>query len=645
MGLEEVAEVIGSCFTELLAVAYERGGSLLKFGGDALLLMFTGSAHAMRAAGAAVGMQRRMVEVGRLETTAGRVVLRMSAGLHSGELGCFLVGGSHRELLLAGPAVTTTVAMEAAASAGQVVASPATASLLPAALLGEPLGPGIRVRRSIIGPLGESGAEPLVRPAFDAAAFLPTSLRNHLAAGGGEPEHRQATVAFIHFDGTDNLYEEEGPAAVADALDELVSAVQRAADERDVTFLGTDVDRDGGKLILVAGAPRSVARDEDRLLAVLHGIANGGQRLKIRAGAHRGSVFAGNIGPFYRRTYTVMGDTVNLAARLMARAEPGQVITTPAVLDRSTTPWSTTALPPFTVKGKRHPIEAYVLGAARRRVAAGASSLPLVGRDNEIAVFDAQLEAVRLGAGRFVQIVGEAGIGKSRLTDELRRRAGGDMPQVTITCDPYEASTPYAAFWWLLHDLLGVAADAPVAQVVASLEERVRSGAPELLPWLPLLATPLDLELPDTPGTANLAPEFRHDRVGEVTAAFVDQMMPTPVLVIVEDVHWMDSASQSVLLRIVEGLPHRPALVCATRRDEETGFEAPELAHGQPVVPRRASRHGERDGRRRFAPRLGRRGHHRAGRPPAAGVPTPAAVRVGARSHVLDQRAPLGRRP
>jgi class 3 adenylate cyclase len=148
VGAEEVVDVIGGCFTALLAVAYEGGGSLLKFGGDALLLLFTGPDHATRAAGAAVGMQRRLAQVGRLETSAGRVVLRMSAGVHSGEFGCFLVGDSHRELLLAGPAVTTTVAMESAASAGQVIVSHATAAALPGVLLGEPLGPGIRVRRT-----------------------------------------------------------------------------------------------------------------------------------------------------------------------------------------------------------------------------------------------------------------------------------------------------------------------------------------------------------------------------------------------------------------------------------------------------------------------------------------------------------------
>ena len=335
------------------------------------------------------------------------------------------------------------------------------------------------MRRTTAPPHDSIPVVPQVRPGFDCQPFLPTSIRHHLAAGGGEPEHRMTTVAFIHFDGTDEIYEHEGPAAVADALDELVTDVQQAVDERDVTFLGTDVDHDGGKIILVAGAPRALPRDEDRLLATLHSIMSRKRRLQVRAGAHRGSVFAGDVGPVYRRTYTVMGDTVNLSARLMARAEPGQVITTPAVLDRSTTSWSTTALPPFLVKGKRQPIEAFVLGAPERRAASAAPSLPLVGRDEEIAVFDAQIAAVRDGAGRLVQIVGEAGIGKSRLAEELRLRAAEHMPHFAIGCDPYEATTPYAAFWWLLHDLLGVAPHAPVDEVINALERRVARGRSE----------------------------------------------------------------------------------------------------------------------------------------------------------------------
>ena len=80
VGAEEVTDAIGTCFEALLEIAYQAGGGLLKFGGDALLLLFTGDGHAERAAGSALGMQNRLADVGRLDTSAGRVVLRMSAG-------------------------------------------------------------------------------------------------------------------------------------------------------------------------------------------------------------------------------------------------------------------------------------------------------------------------------------------------------------------------------------------------------------------------------------------------------------------------------------------------------------------------------------------------------------------------------------
>ncbi len=128
VGAEEVADAINTCFEQLLAVAYQCGGNLLKFGGDALLLLFTGDDHATRAAHAAVGMRARLRHAGRLDTSAGRVVLRISIGVHRGTFHLFLVGGSHRELIVAGPAATDTVGAEGTATAGEIVMSAATAA-------------------------------------------------------------------------------------------------------------------------------------------------------------------------------------------------------------------------------------------------------------------------------------------------------------------------------------------------------------------------------------------------------------------------------------------------------------------------------------------------------------------------------------
>ncbi len=131
VGAEEVSDVIGATFGALLAEAYAYGGSLIKFGGDALLLFFQGEAHELRAVAAAHAMRAELRRVGTFDTTAGKVTLRMSVGAHTGLFHFFLVGGSHRELIVAGPAATETVTMEGAASAGQILLSPALAATLP----------------------------------------------------------------------------------------------------------------------------------------------------------------------------------------------------------------------------------------------------------------------------------------------------------------------------------------------------------------------------------------------------------------------------------------------------------------------------------------------------------------------------------
>jgi class 3 adenylate cyclase len=288
----------------------------------------------------------------------------MSVGVHTGEFLLFLVGGSHRELVITGPAASTTVTMEGTADAGEIVVSPATAARLPAASLGDGKGPGVLLRRA---PGAEGNAEPrLTDPTgADLALAVPAGLRDFLRAGGDDPEHRIATVAFVHFDGVDALVERDGPESLAAALDELLDDAAAAALEHDVTFLGTDVDHDGGKIILATGIPRAARQDEERMLRAMRRIAERDRVLPVRIGVNRGHVFAGEIGPWYRRTYTVMGDTVNLAARVMAKAVPGQILATTGVLEQAHSPFATEALEPFYVKGKSRPVTAFAVGPPR----------------------------------------------------------------------------------------------------------------------------------------------------------------------------------------------------------------------------------------------------------------------------------------
>ena len=322
-GAEQITEAIGGSFESILEVAYAHGGSLLKFGGDALLLWFEGDGHVERACHATPLMRRVLRTVGRIEVPGAKVTLRMSQGVHSGEFHFFAVGTSHVELLPAGPGWSRLVAMEHAAEAGEILLSTETAALLPARCLGDAKGPGVLLKRE---PAGHAPKMPLQprppMPFGTLARCLSPAIRAHVLEGGGTSEHRPVTIAFIQFKGIDALIERGGPDAAADALHRLVSAVEAATEERDVAFLASDVDADGGKLILTSGAPKVTGDDEERMLLALRKIADTELPIPIRIGVNRGSVFAGDIGPAYRRTYTVMGDAVNLSARLMAKADP-----------------------------------------------------------------------------------------------------------------------------------------------------------------------------------------------------------------------------------------------------------------------------------------------------------------------------------
>jgi len=576
-GAEQVTEAIEACFSSLLAVAYGNGGGLLKFGGDALLLLFDGHDHAARAARSAIWMRRTLRQVGRIDLPGAKLQLRMSVGVHSGRFDFFLVGGSHRELVVTGPAWTRTVEMEHAAEAGEILLSPEAAALLPARCVGGEKGPGRLLMREPLGQLPVVDAAPGEDLPEGADRCLSVAVREHVLAGGGAPEHRPVTVAFVHFDGTDGMLAGDGPEATAAALDELLRHAQAAVDGQGICFLGSDVDADGGKLILTAGAPTVTGNDEERMLLALRTIVEAAPSLPIHIGVNRGFVFAGDIGPSYRRTYTVMGDAVNLAARLMAKAGPGEVYATADALDRSNTVFASTELEPFSVKGKAQPVRAWRVEQAtgsRSRLVVAARRFPLVGRPTELASIESALASARSGHGRLVELVGEPGIGKTRLLEELRQRAS-DFRVLHATAEAYTSSIPYIVWRELLRQALEVGWDDPGTVVLERLYATVEALDPELMPWLPLLANVIDVEMAPTLEVEMLAPEFRRPKLHETVGRFLAALLEGPTLIEIEDAHQMDEASADLLAALGEPIDGAPWLTVVTRRSEGA-FVAPE---------------------------------------------------------------------
>jgi len=570
LGAEQLTDFLDDVFSTMLGIAGDRGGSLLKFGGDSLLLVFDQADHAVLAADAAVAMRAALSDTDALPTAAGKVSLRSSMGLHTGRFLCFRVGTTHQELLLAGPAATETIAMEQQATAGVILMSADTAERLPAHEVGTAVGTGRRLRSRLPSSVAATPPPIATLGGSGIAESVPIGLRSWLAQRQGGSEHRIASIAFVRFQGVDDLLARRGPDEAAVALDEVVSVVQTAAEAEGVTFLATDIDADGGKVILAAGVPSAKEDDEGRILRAARSILDANVELPLQIGINRDHVFAGDVGSPTRRTFTVMGDGVNVAARLAAAAPVGALLATASVLDRSRSDFRTVELEPLRVKGKAEPLQAWQVGGAIGVKAATFGFLPFRGREDELGALRGALEDAAAGTGAVALVEGERGAGKTRLLTELTALGIADAT-LTLQGEPFGVAIPYLPLRAPLRQLLGIVAQ-DREEAGRQLDAAIGALAPDLAAFAPLLAAVVDAELPGTPETEALADRFVRARVVAVLTAVLDAVFADSLLIVLEDAHWFDDSTAEVCAGLAEAAPRRRWLICASRRPAEGGY-------------------------------------------------------------------------
>ncbi|MGI9667441.1 MAG: ATP-binding protein, partial [Acidimicrobiia bacterium] len=469
------------------------------------------------------------------------------------------------EFVVTGPASTLVAEMEGTADAGEIVISHATAAALPVGSAKVAKGGGwiLSWRKPRVDPCGV--------PAFhlDCCAvpgdYLSAPLRDALSVGAADSEHRLATVVFIKVFGTDSLIRAKGSAGAAVELEALVAEITRIADDEEITFLGTDVDESAFKIILVAGVPTTSVDEDGAALRAARRIGDIETSLALKIGVNGGHVFTGEVGTSDRSTYTIMGDTVNLAARLMAAAPTGSIYVSPQVADGSRSLFATNPVEAFHVKGKTLPVQAVALGELTgTRAATDAGDVSFVGRTDSLEQLRlAQAEQAE-GTGAHLHVVGPAGIGKTRLL--LEAFGGNSTESVALRAEPYGASNPYRPFRDPLRRLLAIERGEN-AEMAAQLLLASKEALPESFALAPLLGDIAQIDVPDTDESAAIDARFRQDRTIDVFLELLASLRPGPLHIEFEDAHWADAASLALLEKLGAATASHPWTVVVTQRE------------------------------------------------------------------------------
>ena len=419
------------------------------------------------------------------------------------------------------------------------------------------------------------------QPRLSPEAYTPKHLAEKILTSKSalEGERKQVTILFCDIVESTRLAERLDPETMHELMDRALRLMAEAVHRYEGTvnqFLG-----DG--LMALFGAP--IALEDHALRAVQAALAiretlggyseqlklERGVEIQLRIGLNTGLVVVGRIGDDLRMDYTAVGDATNLAARLQALAEPGGILvaeTTHRLIEGYV---RSEALGLMAIKGLEKPVAVFRITGrrrARRRfdVMTERGLTPLAGRDRELQLLRDCLVRVKGGRGQTVAIVGEAGVGKSRLLHEFHRSLEGEkITWLEGHCTAYGQAAPYLPVLEVVRTTFGVEEGDNQLQI----EEKLRQGVRQLdgaLEWvLPFLGELLTSRV--DPTLRHLEPKEKRKKTFEafraLTAAGAHRR---PLIIIQEDLHWIDNTSQDYLAFLVDSLTAIPALLVTTHR-------------------------------------------------------------------------------
>jgi class 3 adenylate cyclase/tetratricopeptide (TPR) repeat protein len=434
-------------------------------------------------------------------------------------------------------------------------------------------------------PLSATAARPTAALRFISPEnYTPKHLAERILTSKAalEGERKQVTVLFADLKGSMELLADRDPEEARKLLDPVLERMMEAVHR----YEGTVNQVMGDGIMALFGAP--VAHEDHAVRACYaaldlqgairryaeevrsaHGVA-----LQVRVGLNSGEVVVRAIGGDLRMDYTAVGQTTHLAARMEQLASPGTILLTAETLRLAEGHVEVATRGAVPVKGLDTPVGTYELtgaGPRRSRLAASAARglTRFVGRSAELEQFRQALDRAGTGRGQVVALVGEAGVGKSRLVWEVTRspRTHGWLV-VQASSVSYGKSTPYLPLVELLQAYCQIEPRDDARKVREKLTGKVLTLDPALQPTIAPLLALLDVRVED-PWWQALEPPRRHDRtLDALKRLLLRESQVQPLFVVFEDLHWIDSQTQAFLDRLVESLPAARLLLLVNYRPE-----------------------------------------------------------------------------
>src|SRR5262245_54939901 len=438
---------------------------------------------------------------------------------------------------------------------------------------------------SLQGPSSQAAPVPAPRAPVappTIASYTPKHLADKIlkSRAAVEGERRQVTVLFADVAGFTTLAERLDPEDVHRIINDCFELITAEVHR----FEGTINQYTGDGVMALFGAPIAHEDSPRRAVHAALGVqlalrdyakqlqGERGLTVQMRIGLNTGPVVVGSIGDDLRMDYTAVGDTTNLAARMQTSARPGSVLVTEATHNAIRGFFETLDLGELAVKG-RAPVRAYEVvrpGGRRSRleVAAERGLTPLVGRDRELTTLLELFQHVKSARGQVVHLVGEAGIGKSRLTFEFRQalaQAGEDVTWLEGRCISFGQSIAFLPIIDQLRENFGIEEFDGEPEIIAKVEHGMRRMG-QIDAHIPFVRALLGVD-PGDPAVGAMEALARRRKIFDaVRALSVRGAALRPIVFVVEDLHWMDPSSEEYLGHLMDSVAGLSIMLILTYR-------------------------------------------------------------------------------